>query len=151
MQENMVKISFWSNLLTRMDPGFTGEQTEVRFPFFDVGLLRFTLSVPPVPWLMQKRLLRAAMYDILPADILERPKTPLGDSPLYRTALRYGTPEWMESLVQAPELEGYVRQDVLLEIIRQPKRYPSFEYSQVIQPLALAGWLRSRNTSLRAN
>ncbi|HTR85273.1 MAG TPA: asparagine synthase-related protein [Reyranella sp.] len=53
-----------------------------RHPYFDLRVLAFLLSVPPVPWARGKLLMREAMQGRLPEEILQRPKSPLAGSPL---------------------------------------------------------------------
>ena len=64
------------------DAAWTGVAVEARAPLLDVRLLRFLLRVPPVPWCMEKKLLREAMRGMLPEEIRLRPKTPLPIEPL---------------------------------------------------------------------
>jgi len=52
-----------------------------RHPYFDLRVLQFLLSVPPVPWARAKLLIREAMRGRLPDEVLTRPKTPLADGP----------------------------------------------------------------------
>jgi len=74
------------------DPGSTGLPLEVRHPFIDVRLIRFLLSLPVVPWCINKHILRRAMSERLPPAILNRPKTPLASDPalhlVERTSVR---------------------------------------------------------------
>jgi len=50
---------------------------ELRAPLLDQRLLSFLLRVPPVPWCMEKALLRETMRGTLPEEVRARPKTPL--------------------------------------------------------------------------
>lgn len=59
------------------DAGWTGVPVELRAPLLDQRLLRFLLRVPPVPWCIEKELLREAMRGMLPEEVRARPKTPL--------------------------------------------------------------------------
>jgi len=68
---------FWSNVFESEDAGWTGLPVELRAPLLDQRLLRFLLRVPPVPWCMEKTLLREAMRGMLPEEVRARPKTPL--------------------------------------------------------------------------
>ena len=68
---------FWSSVLESEDAGWTGVPVELRAPLLDRRLLRFLLRVPPVPWCMEKELLREAMRGMLPEQVRARPKTPL--------------------------------------------------------------------------
>jgi asparagine synthase (glutamine-hydrolysing) len=51
---------------------------EERDPFLDLRLVEFVLSIPPMPWLYKKHILRQSMKRLLPKVIIERPKQPLG-------------------------------------------------------------------------
>lgn len=53
-------------------------QPERRSPFLDTRLVNFTMSLPALPWLFNKHILRKAMTGKLPAAVLSRPKTGLG-------------------------------------------------------------------------
>ena len=68
---------FWSSTLESEDASWTGAPVELRAPLLDQRLLRFLLRVPPVPWCMEKELLREATRGMLPEEIRTRPKTPL--------------------------------------------------------------------------
>jgi asparagine synthase (glutamine-hydrolysing) len=73
--------SFWSSVFESEDAGWTGVPVELRAPLLDQRLLRFLLRVPPVPWCMEKALLREAMRGMLPEQVRARQKTPLlGDA-----------------------------------------------------------------------
>lgn len=66
----------WVSHFESLDPGATGLAVETRYPFFDRRLIELTLGLP-MAWCLDKRLLRRAMDDHLPAEILDRPKTPM--------------------------------------------------------------------------
>jgi asparagine synthase (glutamine-hydrolysing) len=73
---------FWSGAFEGEDAGWTGVPVELRAPLLDQRLLRFLLRVPPVPWCMEKALLREAMRGTLPEEVRTRPKTPLLGDPI---------------------------------------------------------------------
>jgi asparagine synthase (glutamine-hydrolysing) len=66
-----------SSMFETDDAAWTGVSVESRAPLLDLRMLRFLLRVPPVPWCMEKELLREAMRGMLPEEIRSRPKTPL--------------------------------------------------------------------------
>jgi asparagine synthase (glutamine-hydrolysing) len=71
----------WSNVFETEDAAWTGVAVESRAPLLDRRVLRYLLQMPPVPWCMEKELLRRATIDLLPTNIRRRPKTPLlGDA-----------------------------------------------------------------------
>lgn len=53
----------------------TRQRLEVRLPLLDTRVLRYVMSVPPIPWCQRKQLPRAAFREWLPPDLLDRPKT----------------------------------------------------------------------------
>jgi asparagine synthase (glutamine-hydrolysing) len=63
------------------DLAMTGSLTtpEERDPYLDLRLVNFVLSLPPMPWLYQKHVLRQGMKNVLPRAVIERPKQALGD------------------------------------------------------------------------
>ncbi len=65
---------------------------EWRYPYLDLRVLEFMLSVPPVPWGWNKRLIRRAMRGRLPPEVLGRPKTPLDCYPEVATIREVGLP-----------------------------------------------------------
>ncbi len=76
----------WAPLFEGYDPGSTRLPLELRHPFIDVRLLRFLVSLPPVPWCVNKHILRRSLSHLLPAAILNRPKTPLASNPTLHLA-----------------------------------------------------------------
>jgi asparagine synthase (glutamine-hydrolysing) len=65
----------WQTLFEGFDPGSSNLAFEVRYPFSDIRMLRYLLSVPALPWCRSKYLLRRAMRSDLPAALLRRAKT----------------------------------------------------------------------------
>lgn len=94
----------WESFFQDFDAAFTGGSVEFRHPFVDVRLLRFLLTVPPIPWCRAKYLIRRAMQGRLPEVILQAPKRPLTRDPYWEGALRSGLPP----LAPAPGLSRYV-------------------------------------------
>ena len=72
----------WSCTHETQDAAWIGVPVESRAPLLDLRMLRFLLRIPPVPWCMEKDLLREAMRGMLPEEIRLRPKTPLLAEPL---------------------------------------------------------------------
>jgi asparagine synthase (glutamine-hydrolysing) len=82
--------SFWPSIYENEDAGWTGAAVETRAPLLDQRLLRFLLRLPPVPWCMNKHLLREAMRGLLPEEVRLRRKTPLHGDPLLAHAKSNG-------------------------------------------------------------
>ena len=64
------------------DAGVSGVPIVYRHPLMDLRLVRFCLALPLEPWVIKKHILRKAMADLLPREIIRRPKTPLVGSPI---------------------------------------------------------------------
>jgi asparagine synthase (glutamine-hydrolysing) len=72
---------FWSTVFDQEDAGWSRVPVELRAPLLDQRVLRYFLRLPPVPWCMEKKLLRETVRGQLPEVIRTRPKAPLaGDS-----------------------------------------------------------------------
>jgi asparagine synthase (glutamine-hydrolysing) len=85
-----LESNFWTSLFEISDPGATGIFMETRHPFFDVRLLSWLLALPPIPWSLDKYLLRLAMRGHLPDPVRLRPKAPLAVNPGVALARRNG-------------------------------------------------------------
>jgi asparagine synthase (glutamine-hydrolysing) len=131
-------IRFIPPLMEGQDPTFTGRQIEARAPFLDRRLIRFLLRLPPIPWFMDKELLRRAQRDVLPDNILRRPKAYQQD-PLQ---LHIAAGRWFP---RAPEqrpaaLEGLVDWERLDELLT--KATPNELYVH-LSPVLIALWLNA--------
>ena len=108
-----------------------------RHPYLDLRVLEFMLSVPPVPWGWKKRLVREAMRDRLPAEVLAREKTPLPVNPTLSMVGRLGLPDF----VAMKELASYV------DVDRLPgPGAAADEGLQIIAASALDYWLMQRGS-----
>ncbi|MGA2953030.1 MAG: asparagine synthase-related protein [Caulobacteraceae bacterium] len=100
-----LQTPLWSSLFEGLDPAVTGASLEFRHPYVDVRMLRFLLTVPPLPWARRKLLVRRAMRGRLPPAVLARDKTPL--------ARHFSTPDLSQlpSVTLEPEARALVRED----------------------------------------
>lgn len=138
----MTTAPLWSNIFAWSDPGFTGFPVKVRFPFFDLRLVLFLLSVPPVPWFDSKFLLREAMQGRLPDSVRQRGKTPLRGFGHYNLMQQRGIQPWMLELAEMPALSSYVQGESLLQILQSLEELTPVSYNQTNPALQLAYWLR---------
>jgi asparagine synthase (glutamine-hydrolysing) len=129
----------WSNIFAWSDPNFSGFPVKVRFPFFDLRLVLYLQSVPPVPWFENKFLLRESMKGILPDSVRLRDKTPLRGFAHYNLIQQRGIQPWMEKLVTTPDMLPYVNTKHLLQRLQAKLSHKS--YNQTIPVLQLAYWL----------
>jgi len=97
----------WAPLFEGYDPGSTKLLLEVRHPLTDVRLIDFLLQIPPVPWCVDKHILRRAMSNRLPTAILNRPKTPLASDPTLHLA-HAASVRWLDNFEVNPLLKGFV-------------------------------------------
>lgn len=81
---------YWPSVFEGEDAGWTGVAVEARAPLHDQRLIRFLLRIPPVPWCMNKELLRESMARLLPEGVRLRRKTPLMGDPLLLHAEKNG-------------------------------------------------------------
>lgn len=140
----MTSAPLWSNIFAWSDPGFTGFPLKVRFPFFDLRLVLFLLSVPPVPWFENKLLLREAMKGRLPDAVLRRTKTPLRGFAHYNLMQQRGIQPWMVELAATPALTGYVNTERLLQRLQNRAELTPVSYNQTNPAVQLAYWLRQQ-------
>jgi asparagine synthase (glutamine-hydrolysing) len=133
---------YWTNMFEGFDPGLTGRPVEFRHPFFDLRLIDFVFAVPPVPWCVDKELLRAAMRGILPEDVRRRRKTLLAGDPL-DLILRRGPGPWLERDTALSHVADYVDGErVLAGLESYPTARVRDSYTAV-RSLCLNYWLRS--------
>lgn len=131
----------WSHMFATSDPGFTGLPIKIRLPFFDVRLVSYLQSIPPIPWLKEKFLLREAMQGALPEAVRLRPKTVLRGTPGLDRLRRQGPQPWMERLALAPALAPYIDNERLLRRVRAVEELDTFNHGQTGPALVLAHWL----------
>jgi len=111
---------FWKTIFAQADPGQLGLAIESVYPFFDSRLMDFLLRVP-APLLWKKSLLRRAMRDLLPSEVLRRPKTPLGLSALPNRRQPQVQARQHRIIAAAPMLADYTNLAVLRRCIDQPQ------------------------------
>lgn len=131
--------SYWPSVYENEDAGWTGVAVEARPPLLDQRLLRFLLRIPPVPWCMDKAILREAMRGLLPDGVLLRQKTPLRGDPLVLHGLKNG---WKPSLPNGycGSLGMFVNCPVLTATFGPA---PGLSFWNQIRPIALSIWLKT--------
>lgn len=125
----------WNTDDVYMYSNFT--QPEKRDPFLDIRLFEFIASLPALPWLFNKHLLRKSMEGKLPLDITKRPKTFLGT--LYSSLIRQVEPTELNNWQKTAELYKFIDR----------KKVPFFgnshgsenEYLN-LRPIILNSWIR---------
>jgi hypothetical protein len=139
----------WARMFALGHPGARGLPYRTLFPFFDLRVAQYAWAAPVDPWHQSKLLLREAMRERLPAEILERPKTlafvltkgSREDSPAYQVALRPESRRIRAELLSSAPVGEYLDLTRARQLVESPvpgSMKPSFDES-----LLLAAWLRS--------
>ena len=129
--------TFWAGALESEDAASIGVPLETRAPLLDLRILRFLLRLPPVPWCVDKELLRKAMKGYLPDAVLQRPKTVLRMDPLEACQKKLA---WTPATITPPrDILPYVNWTKYIETLEQLKGSLSWG---VLCPTALAHWLK---------
>jgi len=130
----------WPNIFENGDSGVTLKPVEERHPFFDLRIVNFLLALPPVPWCVDKHLIRQAMRIRLPQAVLNRPKAPLRGFPDYERFRENNT-----SFLNNCELNGYLSRYIDVPRYRSmmaaPEKLRPIEFNLAARPLFLAQWL----------
>jgi len=139
----MANSPFWSNLFEQFDPGVTGIAVKHYYPFFDLRLVNFLVSIPPVPWLINKNILREAMKGKLPEAIRTRKKIVFEAPQVYAKEMQSMVELWIGDLLKnAPGLEDYVDTAELSRFL-QSSEIDTAKFMEVEKALAVAYWLRN--------
>jgi asparagine synthase (glutamine-hydrolysing) len=142
--------AFWSALFEQLNPGSMQLAAEARYPFMDLRVVRYLLRLPPIPWAVEKNVLRIAMKGVLPRQILCRPKAPLAGNPWAALVPPAHTLWWEPYLLQAPELERFVDVEcakaTLATVVRDAQATHHHRDIDILrlslQPVSLSLWLR---------
>ena len=130
-----------------MNCGFT--LPEKRSPFLDPRLVNFMASLPALPWLFKKHLLRKSMQGRLPGRILRRPKTPLGF--IHDSLIKNADDRDLNGWSSVKELAYYIDRSKL-PILNKASAAGADSYIN-LRPLLLNQWLYElgNRTSLTNN
>jgi asparagine synthase (glutamine-hydrolysing) len=129
----------WPHSHELQDAGVTRCALEIRHPFLDLRIVDFVLALPPLPWTLEKSLLRAATAGRLPESVRMRPKTLLAGDPLAET-LKRPDAAWVNRARWSEQMGAYVRTTAIPELNGQTD---SEETISAIRPLCLNFWLQS--------
>jgi len=142
LYRQLVEQTFWQSVFEAKDPANFGVPAEARSPFMDVRLLAFADRLVPVPWCVDKHLLRESLRGVLPNAVRVRAKSPYGRP----AGLPSPDPARTEDLLENAVLEqlGYVDTCELRRCLSQhAHRGPTRQTNQMIQILEVEDWLRS--------
>ena len=134
-----LKYPFWQHFFeTIFDPGATRLPLEFCHPYFDLRLINFALALPPLPWCVEKILLREAGQDLLPEPVRRRPKVPLAGDPDLEL-MRQPEARRLDRFVPVPRLADYVDRRAI-PILTKGKS--SLMLSQDLRPICLNYFLK---------
>jgi asparagine synthase (glutamine-hydrolysing) len=143
----LMKAPHWINHFEADDPGVTGVPVEFRHPFFDLRVIDCVFALAPLPWCIDKDLLRAAMRGLLPEPVRKRRKALLAGDPV-QEALRSGRWNWSAYLSADSPVCEYVAFDKVVGSFEQFARSNGKTLSPAVHPLCLDCWLRSESRSI---
>jgi asparagine synthase (glutamine-hydrolysing) len=125
-------------------PGIDFTPVESIDPYMDLRLIKFVLSLPPFPWFSNKYLVRQAMSNELPDEILMRRKTALGA--VHDSLLKQPYTEWVDEWKPVPSLLRYVSRKAIPPI---SKGACDYKQSYIhLRPLLLNIWLQKTFNTL---
>jgi asparagine synthase (glutamine-hydrolysing) len=131
--------TFWPQALEREDPAYTGLPLEIRTPLFDYRLLRFLLRLPPLPWCVNKKIMRHAIQGALPEAVLRRAKAPLARDPLLLHAEQGAWRLVQQAAIPSPEIRDFVDWPEFVayrNAVSEPALWTD------VPPMALNFWLK---------
>lgn len=135
-----LELPHWTRMFEMNAPAVTRQPVEVRYPFLDLRVVEYVLSLPPYPFFLDKRLVRATMQGKLPERILRRPKTPLSLDPGVE-ALRIEDRDWKEVLDWTGEITQYIDSKSLPS--KENMGHGTLELPTHIHTFCFNFWLRS--------
>jgi asparagine synthase (glutamine-hydrolysing) len=97
----------WAPLFEGYDPGSTRLPLELRHPLIDIRLVGYLFSLSPIPWCVNKHILRSALNKRLPPAILHRPKAALASDPTLHL-VRAGSVRCLDRFDVNPQLTRFV-------------------------------------------
>jgi asparagine synthase (glutamine-hydrolysing) len=133
--------AYWKLFFEAEDPGVTGSILEVRYPFLDLRIVSFFLSLPSFPWLFEKSILRKAMLNRLPSRIRTRPKMPLSKDFL-TSVLRGPCAGWMRSVSLNEKIRTYVDANQFAKV---DEKANESKVRSAIRVICLNFWLQSQS------
>jgi asparagine synthase (glutamine-hydrolysing) len=137
VQTQILQQAFWQQLFESSVPATTRAPIEVRYPFLSLRLIHFLASIPPLPWLVEKHLLRAAIQPQLPAAIRKRTKTILTGDPVLELLRREGPPNRVDI---HPHLSYYIDLSAFRASLRAAD---PFIRGSAMRAMILNQWLHS--------
>ena len=136
--------------LEKIDKATMAHSLEARVPLLDVRLVELMVRLPStwkVSWGQTKRMLRQAVGEWLPAEVLARPKQGFGPW------LGLWFPEALRSLGERvldearTHSDGVLDEAYLAELVRRPSQDPK-HYTRIWQAVVFQAWLQRSGVQL---
>ncbi|MFN8531403.1 MAG: asparagine synthase-related protein [Anaerolineae bacterium] len=108
-------------------------------PYLDLRLLRYALALPPQVFNPRKRLVRLAMVDMLPEEVLARNKEILGAYTY--SLLRLPDSQWIDEWEPIPELSRYINRGAVPKITGENATKTISTLTNLI-PVVFNNWLK---------
>jgi asparagine synthase (glutamine-hydrolysing) len=131
-------IAPWAWYFEAFDPGVTRVPVEVRYPFLDLRVVNYLLALPPLPWCVDKHLLRVAMEGRLPDAVRQRTKRPLAGDPLHAHLRQAGSGRF-DGFEASAELATFVDRAAIAPVHASPSADDTLLR---LRPYCLDRWLR---------
>jgi asparagine synthase (glutamine-hydrolysing) len=138
--------SMWPHVFEDYGPASSTPALETRHPFFDVRLISYLLTLPPVPWCADKTLLREAMVCCLPERVRLRPKAPLAGVPqhIFR---RDDMVAWVKRATVLPGIALYCNMEQIEKYLSAWSASSSNKVYAAYKAISLAFWLEVRHST----
>lgn len=131
-----------TQLFDSYDPVLTMQPLDARHPLLDLRVIDFLLSLPPIPWAVNKTILRrAAQARSLPATITARPKAPLAGDPAEALLRRSGKLQGS----RPPSSSTIGRYLAFGQLPQLRPAEPTEALWALLRGFSLAHWLRSHS------
>jgi asparagine synthase (glutamine-hydrolysing) len=142
---NRLLDPWWPSTFETYDPGAIGQPVAMRYPFFDLRLVRVALRLPSFPLCVNKQVLRRAMHGRLPDAVRLRPKTPLAVAP-ESVHMQWSVADAVRAIELGPGMTRYVDirkfQTTVREDVLFTHRAPG-----TLAAVSLATWLHCSSTA----
>jgi asparagine synthase (glutamine-hydrolysing) len=139
---NQMVSRYWQSLFEEIMPFATPWPSEERHPFFDVRVVEYLLSLPCLPWFVNKYILRQAMHGLLPTEVCMRPKSPLAGNIVWLGLLQEDCQRFNQQTL-APRLADYIVLPQYPRVLGMREKLMPYQYDCDIlpRPLCLNCWL----------
>ena len=129
----------WRAMFDRHDCEYLAAPVEARFPFADLRLVNYLLNIPAIPWCIDKYILRRAMRNSLPPEVLARPKASLAGDPVAARVAKGDRTPWSRGFEAHALLDRFVDVSALREICDRAS--PAIDPEVDTRALGLNEWL----------